>query len=213
MASQPQPRKEFWLVRLLRWPGKHWWWIAPTALLFFGLVSYLIQEWFPASGNVASILGLLISAVGFIVTIWTVLETQRIERQARDEIARALVDAGAAITAAQNETRDLIAQQRGRSLCEDAVRLLGEARSSIRDGLWRRAAEKLQDAGGVCLRLGGSVIVRSEERETLGAAVGSLQAVIRYIERNRLTQAGPTPSLPPVTLNPLRFSGSKCSAF
>lgn len=148
--------------------------------------------------NTASVLGLLVSIVGFILTLWTVRETQRVSREAQQQIEKE-------VAAARRETRqavEKIALQLLQAECEGIYRLLMEARRSIRDGQWVRAAERCQEARQGLVHLGAYRHLYSEEKDAFTAAADELWETIAFIERYRL-KPNPPAGLPLDKLQPL----------
>src|SRR5205823_10429465 len=88
------------------------WIILLAAVAIAGMAIYFWPDLYAAFGwfgNVASVLGLLVSVVGFILTIWTVLETKRISQDAQERIQQAFNEA-------QQETRGWSALNLGNQL-------------------------------------------------------------------------------------------------
>ncbi len=88
-------------------------------------------------GNRASVAGLLVSLIGFALTLWTVYETQRASRAAQEKIRQE-------VTAAQQETRETVAKiglQLLHAESEATLRLITEVRRASREQQWLRAAE------------------------------------------------------------------------
>lgn len=165
MTTGEELAKEFWLVRALRRPGKWWWILAPGFLIVLVVVSYLLQEWIGASGNVASIVGLVISGGGIVLTIWAVLETQRIDREAkaqlqqsvqaaREQIAAAQTEMQRQLEEARKETRDALGKVRTALYltdCREAYDLAKHARDAIRARQWGPARDMCEAMRRACL--------------------------------------------------------------
>src|SRR5947207_6079765 len=70
--------------------------------------------------NVASIWGLFVGLIGFIVTIYTLFETQRVARRAQKEIQAATIEAQEKIQEAAKQAQEAVknAQEQTRQLLE-----------------------------------------------------------------------------------------------
>jgi hypothetical protein len=138
-------------------------------------------------GNHASIIGLFVSIVGFALTVWTVLETLRLNTKSQDETRRQ-------VAAARQETRGLLDNIRAKAMsdtCEQAYHYATEARHAIRLSFWVRAAERCQDARQQTLTLLNFQDLRDHERTPIRAVVEDLKTVIAFIERNRIRDNPP----------------------
>ena len=132
--------------------------------------------------NHATVYGLLVSVVGFMLTVGTVLETRRLNRRAQQKLQNQVEEA-------RRETRELILKIRNRSmgdLCEQAYSFASEARYAIRSSNWLRAAERCQDARSHAQRLLSYPDLKDRERVQIRAAVEDLRSVVSLIEKNRL---------------------------
>lgn len=180
-------------------------WVRPTIYVAGGLVFLflLIVLFFPEAtrpladlyGNHASVLGLLVSVIGFALTVWTVLEAQKAIRQ---EAAKA-----------RKETRKLLANIRVKSLgdtCDQALFVAAEAKNAISTLSWQRAAERCEDARRLTLRLLAFPELTQEEQTVFRTVVEDLKAAVSFIERNRLKPNAPTtmPADKAAPLNSLR---------
>jgi hypothetical protein len=179
-----------------RWP----WLIAGSAVLLLVTGSFWerVRGFSDHYGNVASVGGLLVSVVGFVLTLWAVAETQRIEREARrkieDAIAEAHEETKAAVAEVREQTRQAI-EKIGLHLLVSEVealqRLIIDLRQAGRDGPWERALFQCNEARAVALRATGNPHLLEDEKSYLREAVDDLRLTIRYIEEHRL----PAPSV------------------
>ncbi len=137
--------------------------------------------------NHAGVLGLLVSVIGFGLTVWTVFETLKVSTKAQREIKQAVSEARA-------ETREFLGKIRIR-LMEDtsdqAYAFAVDARYAIRIGSWLRAAEKCYDARQFASRLLNFRDLLDIERDSIGTVVEDLKITIAFIERNRLKEGAP----------------------
>ncbi|MGH7221678.1 MAG: hypothetical protein ACRELF_00455 [Gemmataceae bacterium] len=183
-----------------RFLARRWYLLLGMAVVL-GFLALFRQEVFAfidRLANTASVLGLLVSIIGFVLTLWTVYETQRASRQAQNQIEKE-------VAAARRETQqavEKIALQLLQAECEGIYRLLMEPRRAIRDGQWVRAAERCQEAKQGLVHLGAYRHLDRQEKESFATGADDLQATIAFIERNRL-KPNPPAGLPDDKLQPL----------
>lgn len=171
---------------------------AAVLLALLPLLRPEVSAFIDRFANTASVLGLLVSIIGFVLTLWTVYETQRASREAQRQIENE-------VNAARRETQqavDKIALQLLQAECESIYRLLSEARRAIPDGQWERCAEKCRDAKQAIIRLDAYRHVENEEKALFAAGAADLETTIAFIERNRL-KSNPPAGLPNDKLQPL----------
>lgn len=148
-----------------------------------------VRAWSDPWGNIASVTGLLVSVLGFALTIWTILETQRISRRAEQEIT-------AAVIRSQQETRAFIARI-GIQLLNDetqwAHRLVADLRQASRDCQWLLAIERCQQTKRACLRLLANPHLTGDEQLNLRESADELDLLPGYLERERLKRNQATP--------------------
>ncbi len=188
MPTRQGSEDEFWLVRLVRRPGRSWWLIAPLLFAGLGAGSYLLQDAFGSLGNTTSILGLLISLVGFVFTIWTVLDTQRTTRESEKRIEEA-------VRAGRRETREAVAKIAWQLLREDCTEIytrLTQARLMTRQQpqQWFLALDRCEQVRAVCQNLLNSEFLTLEEKRAVEEGAVGINGVIRYVEQNRLGVTG-----------------------
>ena len=149
-------------------------------------------------GNLAGVLGFVVSMIGFPLTVWTVFEAIRINAVAQAEIQKEIVSV-------REETKLLLSRIRLSSIgsiCEQAFYYATEARNSIRSNLWHRAAERCHDARLLALDLLAYGELEAVESKTFRAVAEDLKTVVAFIERNRL-KSQPTSGMPPDKIAPL----------
>jgi hypothetical protein len=148
--------------------------------------------------NLASVLGLFVSLVGFILTVSAVFETLRVSKQARQEIQKAAAEA-------RKETKltlDKIRLRMMEDTCEHAFLAASDARKAIRSSDWLRAIERCQEARRLASRLVAFGDLTEIERTLIRKAIDELKATISFIERNRL-KPEPAQGLPDKALQPI----------
>lgn len=126
-------------------------------------------------------MALLVSILGFGLTVWTILETRRATTAAQVKLQNE-------IDKTRQETKDLVKRIRLKSLenaCEQAFFFASEARHAIRSMQWLRAAERCSDARQLASRLPYFPELTDAERTPLRAAVEDLKSVAAFIEKNR----------------------------
>ena len=148
-----------------------------------------VAEWSDWAANVATVLGLLVSMIGFALTILTMLDTQQISREAQRRIEEAGRHTQEAVERAQQETRQAI-QSIGVQLrsadCGALGRWVRDLRQAAFDAQWHRALYRAQEGQWLALRLSHDKSLLREEIEELRAAAERLLEIQRFIEKNRL---------------------------
>jgi hypothetical protein len=79
--------------------------------------------------NFGSIWGLFVALIGFIVTIYTMFETQRVSRKAQQEVQEATLAAQQAIQKAASEAQDAVKQAQ-----QQIRQTLDKVRHGVREG-------------------------------------------------------------------------------
>ena len=157
------------------------------SLLLLALFRHELSAFCDRFGNAASVAGLLVSLIGFALTLWTVYETQRASRAAQEKIREE-------VTAAQQETRETVAKiglQLLHAESDSTLRLITEVRRASREQQWLRAAEKCQEAKQAAIHLTANPHLTPEEKRALREGADNLQLILEFIEKNRL---GPSPA-------------------
>jgi hypothetical protein len=139
-------------------------------------------------GNVASVAGLAVSVLGFVVTIWTVLD-------ARQQIKESAARAAEATAQAREEGRRAVEVIASQLFAADCAALRGgveDLRQATLDRQWPRAAYRCHECRLVAYRLARDRHLTGEEVSALRAVADDLQLIRRFIEKNRLAgQPGP----------------------
>jgi hypothetical protein len=132
-------------------------------------------------GDVASVLGfvlgvasLIISLVGFGLTLRALFRVKQATREALGKVGMQLLVA---------ETSALL-------------RLVTEARDAARDGLWPRAIDRCQQARHIVVPLAHNPHLLEEEQAALRKADNDLRLVLQYIENERLPPTSQPGNLP-----------------
>ena len=150
--------------------------------------------------NLASIWGLFVGIIGFIVTIYTLFETQRVSRKAQQEIQAATVEAQQAIQKAASEAQEAVraAQQQIRQVLERVRHGVREAdfstlhmwvrelRTAAGQGDWQRALFFAQECPAVAERLRNAEGLEDDERRGLREGADNLRLVLAHIRTTRL---------------------------
>src|SRR5207237_573404 len=121
--------------------------LTAWALTYYAFPQQWIN-WCNAVGNQASVAGLFVSLVGFALTICTLLLTQRIEREARARIERA-------VSEAQAQAREAVTKIGKHLLTGEAARfrqLVRVIQRAVQGGQWGRAARGCERARRFCVR-------------------------------------------------------------
>jgi hypothetical protein len=150
--------------------------------------------------NVASIWGLFVALIGFILTIYTLFETQRVSRKAQREIQAATIEAQQAIQKAASEARETVknAQEQTRQMLERVRHSIREAdfstlRMWVRElrtaaglGDWHRALFFADECPAVAERLRNAEGLEDYERKALREGADNLRLVQAHIRKARL---------------------------
>jgi hypothetical protein len=199
VATQPPANNEPLPKKRKPFLARGWYLLIGVAIVVLAII--FRREVFPIideTANTASVVGLLVSVVGFALTVWTVYETQRVSQEAQLQIEKE-------VAAARKETRqavEKIALQLLQAEIEGSYRLITEARLAIQDGRWSRAAEKCQDARQSVVRLAAYRHLGEQERLAYVVGAENLQLTIGFMERNRMKPNAPA-GLPSDKLQPL----------
>jgi hypothetical protein len=103
-----------------------------TALIFFDQIK------FDRYGGLASIVGLLVSVVGFGFTLWTVLETREINAKAQHEIREK-------VSQSEKQTRQLLTNIREKSLSDTCDATADEVAFRLTSSLGNIRISKLEE--------------------------------------------------------------------
>lgn len=179
--------------------------VVGVSLLGLTLVIALDHRESSTFANVASIWGLFVGLIGFIVTIYTLFETQRVSRKAQREIQTATVEAQQAIqkaatqaqeavTTAQEQIRQVLERVRHSVRAADFSTLLmwvRELRTAARLGEWHRALLFAEECPAVAERLRNSEGLEDGERQGLREGADNLRLVQAHIRKTRLNTQTP----------------------
>lgn len=153
-----------------------------------------------AFANFASIWGLFVGLIGFIVTIYTLFETQRVSRKAQQEVQAASVEAQQAIQRAAREAQEAVknAQDQTRQVLERVRQGVREAdfstlhmwvrelRTAAGQGDWQRALLFAEECPAIAERLRNAEGLEDDERNGLREGADDLRLVQTYIRNKRL---------------------------
>ena len=154
------------------------------------------SEW----ANFASIWGIWVRIIGFILTLYALADTRRVSREAEVTIKKAAAEAAQAVRQAQEQTRQVLEKTAMVLLVselENLRRLLVAVRESGEAAQWQRASFQCQEATLLIIHLSGNPhLVAAEVTDLLNAA-GALDRALRYINgrlaRNQLDPGLPSP--------------------
>lgn len=118
-------------------------------------------------GDIASVVGLVVSMLGFSFTLWQV-------RKSRTAAERAQMIAHEAID--RVSSRLLFTQ------IATAVRLVQEVRSFCRASDWPRAVDRCEQLGIVLAGVVDDAKLKGEERAAVSSAMDYLSLIVRHIE-------------------------------
>ena len=156
--------------------------VVGTAIVIGGLIVGIVFR-DTTLGNIAGVVGLAVSVLGFVVTIWTI-------HDARQQIKQASESANRAIAQAREETRRSVDGIAAQLLAADCAQLrsgIEDLRQAAQDAKWQRSAYRCQDCRVVAYRLAHSHRLTADETSKLRAAADDLLLIQGFIERNRLS--------------------------
>ena len=173
------------------------WHVGWMALLIVGVVSLgitfciaIYNRENSTFANFAGIWGLFVGLIGFVLTIYTVFETQRVSRAAQEAIQRAAREAQEAVKNAQDQTRQMLERVRNGMRAADFSTLYmwtRELRSAAMLGNWHRALVLAEECPRVAEHLANAEGIEDEERQALRERADDLRLVHAYITKNLLT--------------------------
>ena len=175
-----------------------------SALLILGSLLLVIEfdktkYYVDLYANHATVVGLMLGLAGFILTIWTLFEGLRVNRESQRQVQ---VELGK-YRAELERLLENIRSQTFREACDQAYSCLEQSRHAIRTNDKLRAIEKTEDARKFVLRVLEFNDLVGSEREALRAHVIDLLSTISYIEQKRKTDTEiklPADKLKPLSL-------------
>ncbi len=169
---------------LFTWKG----YLSGAIILLGAVVFAIIFREESTLGNIAGIVGLVVSVLGFIVTIWTVAD-------ARQQIKEAGVRAERAITRAAEESRravEGIAAQLRAADCGVLRSGIEDLRQAAQDAKWARAIYRCQECRLVAYRLAHDRRLTDAEASGLRRAADDLLLILRFRRRRTTTSKSRT---------------------
>jgi hypothetical protein len=174
--------------------------VVGVLLLGVTLVMALYHRESNAFANFASIWGLFVGLIGFIVTIYTLFETQRVSRKAQRAIQTATIEAQhkieeaarqaqEAVKSAHEQTRQVLERVRHGIRDADFLTLhmwVRELRTAAGRGDWHRALFFAQECPPVAERLRNAEGLEHDERSGLREGADNLRLVQAHIRNTRL---------------------------
>jgi hypothetical protein len=150
--------------------------------------------------NVASIWGLFVGLIGFIVTIYTLFETQRVARKAQREIQTTTIEAQQKIQEAARQAQEAvkIAHEQTRQVLDRVRHGIREAdfstlhmwvrelRTAAGQADWHRAMFFAVECPQVAERLRNAEGLEDGERIALREGADNLRLIQTHIRRDRL---------------------------
>ena len=133
-------------------------------------------------GNIASIVGLAVSILGFIVTIWTVLDARQQIREAADRAEQA-------VSQAREASRRAVEGIAAQFLAADCAVLrsgVEDLRQAAQDAKWERAVYRCQECRNTAYRLAQDRHLGVDEMSKLRQAADDFLLILRFVEKNRL---------------------------
>jgi hypothetical protein len=182
----PVPRRWGWILSLVL-----------ASLVFFVLgvlvgidrerANAVYAEW----GGFATFWGFVLTAVGFSLTIWTVLQSNQVNLEAHHEIEQAISRAQEEIERTRRETWEAI-RKIGQHLlgaeAETIARLLLAAREAAEAFQWSTIVALSQEASHAVRLLAANPHLVEPEREGLRAASDELYLIVDFVRRNRINR-------------------------
>jgi hypothetical protein len=173
---------------------------AGVVLLGATLLVALAHRDSGAFANVASIWGVFVGLIGFLVTIYTLFETQRVSRKAQREVQTATVAAQQKIEEAAKQAQEAVRniQEQARLVLERARHGIREAdfktlhmwvkemRTAAEQGDWHRALFFAEECPAIAERLRNAEGLADTERNGLREGADNLRVLQAHIRKARL---------------------------
>ena len=131
-------------------------------------------------GDLASVVGLILTLVGFAFTLWKIIQTRRATEEAI-RIAKGAI--------AQVSTR-LFSNQ-----IADGIRLSSELRNTCRMRQWERAIDRCEQLRRLLASVVEDSNIRPDEGDDISVAIDDLGLILRRLEE--ITRGGRATSLSP----------------
>jgi hypothetical protein len=119
------------------------------------------------NGNVASVLGFIVSLIGFGLTLWTIYRVKK-DTQATRQAAKEAVDR-------------IGVQFLGGSI-DVILRMVRDAKTACRSANWPRAIDHCEDSIVWMAQLGEDIRLQPDERTALAEAIDTVRVVIGFLE-------------------------------
>ena len=176
--------------------------VVGVLLLGLTLVIALSHRESSTFANVASIWGLFVGLIGFIVTIYTLFETQRVSRKAQGEVQKATVEAQQKIEEAAKQAQDAVkeAQEQTRQVLERVRSGAREAtywtllmwmknlRQAAMQRDWPRALLFAEECPAVGERLVRAEGLSANERKGLRERIDDVRLLHAFIRTERMPE-------------------------
>ncbi len=169
------------------------WILAGIGGGFFLLLGFILAYLFrdtTQTANFASIWGLWVSLIGFAVTIYTLIETQKISQEAQQKIENAASRAQQAIEDSQEQIRQAVNTIRREVLHSDhafLLLLLRGLRDAADGGQWDRALFCAEHSPRLAMRIAGA---GGSGRKTLTTCGTGRQSCTRFTRISATTAWG-----------------------
>jgi len=136
-------------------------------------------------GDVASVFGLVLGLLGFVITIATLLDIRRISERARAETRRVVSGAIQRVAHVLLSTETLA-----------LLRLVSSIRTGCGAGQWAEAVVLGREAQLATSQALGNPLLLDPEKQVIRDAGLDLHLIVRYIESKRLTPTPPPQGAP-----------------
>jgi hypothetical protein len=182
--------------------------ILGGVLLALGFFFALLYREESETANFASIWGIWVALIGFALTIYTMIETQRASRKAQREVQAATIEAQQKIEAAARQAQEAVeqAQEQIRQVLERVRTGVREANywtllmwaKSLRHAAmqrdWPRALLISEECTAVGERLGQAEGLAEDERTRLRERIDDIRVLHAFIRTERMPDS-PTQQL------------------
>jgi hypothetical protein len=189
VVDQPSPSRKG-IQRLLVW--------MIVVFLVVGGLLVLIPQYpqvrarIDQLGNSASVIGLVLTAIGFGATLWTIWETQRQNEEAQRRIERE-------VAAVRGESKQAVEKIRLKLLADELEiirRSIANAKSILdrEEGTrehWSRFIASCQEVRFSAIRLAHFPNILQDEKNLLQARGDQLGFLIEFVQRTRLKDDAP----------------------
>jgi hypothetical protein len=195
------------LDRLLTWKVAVCLGAGALAALILAVVFWpQVYAYCDRMGNFFTVLGFVLGLLAFVITIATLLDIRRTEKEAARRIEAAAAQAEEAVSRARADARAALEKMALLLLSAEAgnlLRIVNDLRAAIRNEQWERAVVFCREASLATIPLIGNPQLTEDERQWVRGGGLDMAALLRYIETKWLGAAEPPEGFHPPKIKAL----------